>query len=185
MDIQSRIIEGLQKLIQGAQTDPQGTAMKAAMSPVDPMVIQQLLDGVMFPQQSGQSGFAQMLYGQPPKQMPQESFTPSPMLADLQQSKTAPQKSPWQIMKPGEEGLPQANDTAGWDQVMKTSGPAPGLTPEQIAKIASLMPRGTKQQGGGGIAPSGHAPRAVQMGQLSIPQRQAAPSLAAILRGGR
>lgn len=210
MNIQPRMIEGLMKLVQGAQTDPQGTAMKAAMSPVDPMVIQQLLEGAMFPQQpplSGggqQSTFEQMLYGKPFQNTPdqlvqplQEGFTPSPMLAVPQQPKTTtlpevgptapalPQGSPWQVMKPGEDGLPQIEDTAGWNQVMKTGKPAPGLTPEQIAKIANLIPRGTAQRGAMGSAPSGHPTKEIRMGQLSVPQQQAVPSLAAILRGGR
>jgi len=208
MDIQPGMIKGLMMLVQGAQTDPQGTAMKAAMSPVDPMMIQQLLEGAMFPQQpplaggGQQSGFEQVLYGRPFQNTPQqlvqprqEGFTPSPLPVVPQQPKTTtlpevgptapalPQGSPWQMMKP--EELPQVGDNAGWDQVMKTGGAAPGLTPEQMAKIAGMIPRGAVQRGAGGNAPSGHPTREIRVGQLSVPQQQAAPSLAAILRGGR
>lgn len=193
---------GLQKLIEGAQ-NPDGFAMRAASAGMEPGQIAQFLHGILpAPEQTrvtSQDEFAQMLGRapmqiditiprpeapaaspmlpqagmQPPVQtMPQPAgptepgYRPGPMLPQAPQ---APQ-SPWQVMN---------------QEQVKGAFPAkepPGLTAEQMAKLASLVPRGQAMSipGAGSPGPG----RTVELSQMQLPQTQR-PSLAQILGGGR
>lgn len=199
---------GLQNLVHGAQTNPQAFAQKAAMRGVDPAGIEQLLQQQlklpMQPQQPGQTtggqpvenppqSFDNMLYGSGGGMQPGFSQTPNPGVAMQPGTTTLPPVGPpTQTAVPGHQAspmLPKAGDGGPWsvmapeDANKLTQERAPGLTPEQLAKIASMMPRGSVQappasaQGAGGRGVA--AP-----GQLSVAAIRR-PSLAQILSGGR
>ena len=204
---------GLQNLVQGAQTNPQAFAQKAASAGVDPAGIEQLLQQqlklAVGPQTPGQTtgaapqSFDNMLYWSGGGMQPGFSQTPNPGIAmqpgtttlppigpPTQTAVPGPQASPmlpkagdggpWSVVQ---EGLPGTDDKAGWDKIMQAGPQAPGLTPEQLAKIAGMMPKGGVQappaaaQGAGGRGVA--AP-----GQLSVAAVRR-PSLAQILSGGR
>lgn len=114
----------------------------------------------------------------PPVGPPTQTAVPDPQASPMLPK--AGDGGPWSVVQ---EGLPGTNDKAGWDKVMQAGPQAPGLTPEQLAKIAGMMPRGGVQappasaQGAGGRGVA--AP-----GQLSVAAIRR-PSLAQILSGGR
>ncbi len=198
---------GLQNLVRGAQTDPTAFASKAAGAGIDPgqieLLLQQQLGIMQAPQAPGQTtgavpqsvdaiingpsdlktyGFstAAQTGSQPPKdttlppvgptaeRLPGERASP---LLDIDAMKGT--KPTWEVMNPAAIN-PKAFETS------KT----PGLTPEQLAKIASMIPKATTPpavpSGGGG-----HAPRTVQMTQLGVAQGKPRVSLADLLKGGR
>lgn len=194
---------GLQNLVQGAQTNPQVFAQKAASAGVDPAGIEQLLQQqlklAVGPQSPGQTtgatpqSFDNMLYGSGGGMQPGFSQTPNPGVAMQPGTTTLPPVGPpTQTAVPGPQAspmLPKAGDGGPWsvmtpeDANKLTQERAPGLTPEQLAKIASMMPKGGVQtppasaQGAGGRGVA--AP-----GQLSVAAIRR-PSLAQILSGGR
>lgn len=199
---------GLQNLVQGAQTNPQAFAQKAAMRGVDPAGIEQLLQQQlklpMQPQQPGQTtggqpvdnppqSFDNMLYGSGGSMKPGFSQTPNPGVAMQPGTTTLPPVGPpTQTAVPGPQAspmLPKAGDGGPWSVMAQedanklTQERNPGLTPEQLAKIAGMMPKGGVQapqasaQGAGGRGVA--AP-----GQLSVAAVRR-PSLAQILSGGR
>lgn len=194
---------GLQNLVQGAQTNPQAFAQKAASAGVDPAGIEQLLQRqlklAVGPQSPGQTtgatpqSFDNMLYGSGGGMQPGFSQTPNPGVAMQPGTTTLPPIGPpTQTAVPGPQAspmLPKAGDGGPWsvmtpeDANKLTQERAPGLTPEQLAKIAGMMPKGGVQappasaQGAGGRGVA--AP-----GQLSVAAIRR-PSLAQILSGGR
>lgn len=194
---------GLQNLVQGAQTNPQAFAQKAASAGVDPAGIEQLLQQqlklAVGPQSPGQTtgatpqSFDNMLYGSGGGMQPGFSQTPNPGVAMQPGTTTLPPIGPpTQTAVPGPQAspmLPKTGDGGPWsvmapdDANKLTQERAPGLTPEQLAKIAGMMPKGGVQappasaQGAGGRGVA--AP-----GQLSVAAVRR-PSLAQILSGGR
>lgn len=193
-------MSGLFKLVQGAQTDPKGTALRAAMSGVDPSAVEQILQMQAAPAKPGQatgalpSTFDNVLNG--PAGMTPNNFSQA-QLTGSQEPKgtTLPQvgatadrlpynKSPllqnmnerpgnWQVMDPG------SVNPAAFEQ----SAP-PGLTQDQTAKLLSMIPQAQVPRGGGGGG-GGFPPHQVKTGNLTVNAIARRPGFAELLRGGR